>query len=717
MTEQELRFVLSANDEGLKRGIAEAEKALLGLDKAILGIADTQLKYNTAAKQFVDESGEFISTQAALDKAGLLTNRQFQEGIRVIQGQIRAYDELIVRFKDDKVLTQQLIQRKQALKSEYGLLDEAQNRTGVGLRKSAQQFRNAGQAIASFATGGVGNAINNVEFLAASLGASAPLLAGLAVVSAAFYVFGDDIAEALDPIGTQMEELNGKTLELVKILDEDRPTLALFRDQIPAAIGTTQERVNELEVQLRGSFVDALVRAGQALAIINNVPKSITDKVINIIDSAIGTDDDIGRIAIARARLNDLRTDQTKFEEEQLLRAELEEDKLIQNNQLRLETIRLDLQILGLTEKAKGLSEEELLRLDKKAGIKGIIAEITKDEVTETEKLAEKLAEVRRQIDLVLGAKRTSIELIQQEISAEQERLKRLEKIKATTDQIAEAQRITSGATGVRPIASPAAPPLSTQEIADLAKGRRERASIFDSSFLQGDDANEVLVKQFEEEQKRILEAQEGVINGTNRTAEAFRVAGFDAATFYTTTREGQVALQETIAASVGSISGSFADLFQGLASSAQEGGQGLFVAYKAFATAQAIINTYQAASKALAEGGPILGPILAAAAIVQGGVLVAKIAATNPGSKSVSGAGGAGRVSTVTALGFAGQNPDPGRAGVSRPTGSVATGAARNRVQVEVIATESYTPAGDRLRSFRQALATESKKGGKGTL
>ena len=31
MTEQELRFVLSAQDEGLKKGIADAEKAIEGL--------------------------------------------------------------------------------------------------------------------------------------------------------------------------------------------------------------------------------------------------------------------------------------------------------------------------------------------------------------------------------------------------------------------------------------------------------------------------------------------------------------------------------------------------------------------------------------------------------------------------------------------------------------------------------------------------------------
>ncbi len=62
-----------------------------------------------------------------------------------------------------------------------------------------------------------------------------------------------------------------------------------------------------------------------------------------------------------------------------------------------------------------------------------------------------------------------------------------------------------------------------------------------------------------------------------------------------------------------------------------------LFALNKAFSIGQAVINTYEGATKAIAQGG-ILGPIMAASVIAAGLANVAKIASTQPGSKSSGG-------------------------------------------------------------------------------
>ncbi len=69
---------------------------------------------------------------------------------------------------------------------------------------------------------------------------------------------------------------------------------------------------------------------------------------------------------------------------------------------------------------------------------------------------------------------------------------------------------------------------------------------------------------------------------------------------------------------------GSLGDAFGNFAQIAKEGGKDSFNEYKAFASAQAAISASLAAIRALAEGGPFLGPILAASI---GGLAAVQIA------------------------------------------------------------------------------------------
>jgi hypothetical protein len=76
---------------------------------------------------------------------------------------------------------------------------------------------------------------------------------------------------------------------------------------------------------------------------------------------------------------------------------------------------------------------------------------------------------------------------------------------------------------------------------------------------------------------------------------------------------------------------------------SALSAAAGAFPQIKELASAEAIMNTYQAATKALAEGGPYLGPVLAAVITLAGLANVAKIESTEPGGSGGGGAAGGG--------------------------------------------------------------------------
>jgi len=74
------------------------------------------------------------------------------------------------------------------------------------------------------------------------------------------------------------------------------------------------------------------------------------------------------------------------------------------------------------------------------------------------------------------------------------------------------------------------------------------------------------------------------------------------------------------------SIFGGLSQLFSEFAEATGKNNRALFIASKAFAVAEATINIAQGITKALAQGGPILGPIQAGVIAALGGVQIAKI-------------------------------------------------------------------------------------------
>lgn len=94
---------------------------------------------------------------------------------------------------------------------------------------------------------------------------------------------------------------------------------------------------------------------------------------------------------------------------------------------------------------------------------------------------------------------------------------------------------------------------------------------------------------------------------------------------------EARKRVQERAAFAVGGI-------FSNLAGIAAAAGEEGFAAYKIFASAEALISAYVAANRALAEGGPFLGPILAASTLALGLANVAAINSVSPGGVAHAG-------------------------------------------------------------------------------
>lgn len=125
---------------------------------------------------------------------------------------------------------------------------------------------------------------------------------------------------------------------------------------------------------------------------------------------------------------------------------------------------------------------------------------------------------------------------------------------------------------------------------------------------------------------------------------EAFARNAISAETFGVASMKAAAKMTEVYGAAAATAAGNFADFFKTFS----KGNKEMFIIYKAFSISQALINTYVAATKALAELGPILGPIAAAGVVAAGIAQVAKIVAEKPPAAAMGGSfmiGGAGGV------------------------------------------------------------------------
>lgn len=108
-----------------------------------------------------------------------------------------------------------------------------------------------------------------------------------------------------------------------------------------------------------------------------------------------------------------------------------------------------------------------------------------------------------------------------------------------------------------------------------------------------------------------------------------------------TTLTDYELSMLQLREAAHANLFGNMGDMMLAFANLSDKTNKEMFAAFKAFAIAQATINTYEGASKAIAQGG-IFGPVLAAAVIAAGLAQVANIASAQPGSRGGGGSTGA---------------------------------------------------------------------------
>ena len=140
-----------------------------------------------------------------------------------------------------------------------------------------------------------------------------------------------------------------------------------------------------------------------------------------------------------------------------------------------------------------------------------------------------------------------------------------------------------------------------------------------EASRLAAEEAKQAAINNTQltelERQRIILESEDIILQARKRTADLSIQAQQKVAKSTETVEEEKVEQSKV----------SSSDILSATKSVAKEGS----LAAKAAGTAQATISTYTAAAKALAEGGPFLGPILAALITAKGLLNVKNIVAT----------------------------------------------------------------------------------------
>lgn len=176
-------------------------------------------------------------------------------------------------------------------------------------------------------------------------------------------------------------------------------------------------------------------------------------------------------------------------------------------------------------------------------------------------------------------------------------------------------------------------------------------------------------------------------------------------------TDKAAMGVQEKWTSAASTSAGQFADFF----ATVGKGNEEMWRISQAFAIAQALINTYQAATKSLAEWGMPWGAVFAAAAVAAGIAQVVKIASTKPAAKAAFGGsfrvpGGSMAVDTrLVPMALA-----PGERVDVTPANAARGGASSGVLQIPEINPQSFF-TGDTVRYMVQSIDQWMRDGGTG--
>lgn len=292
------------------------------------------------------------------------------------------------------------------------------------VKSSSVIWFQAGQAISDFAVAGPLGAANNIEFLAAQMGVGGPLLAGVAVATTAFIVFGDDIARAFAPVNQRVDELKesfGELLNVIEGPDADR-SIFLFDTQLPSAIAETRAEIEKLEADLKQS---RLFGTGATIV-------GLLGGIRNPFADITPTEEELGRtkafLQELEARLEKINNNQSAFEKGLASRQS-------QIAQTAAASLRFDLERAGLQDKIKDIGDDELLQMERKVGFERLVADLrgkgAREQLTLLEKARESNERLKEQLMALRDTENSRLGQILQQNQQLQEQIRIVKRLNA----------------------------------------------------------------------------------------------------------------------------------------------------------------------------------------------------------------------------------------------------------------------------------------------
>ena len=572
------------------------------------------------------------------------------------------------------VRTQQVDQKLKAAGAKFHVFGENAKKAGgatdqftSSTKKAGQASLNfgtfiaqSGQALSDFAIAGVLGAANNMEFLTAQFvrmraeaGGTKAVLTGLvsslagptgiifavSAATAAWYTFGDDIIAALNPAQKELERLEKGLEKVLNIVQTDDVSIPILDNQVVGIIDELTAQLDVLEKRLTGQqsglssvFGKEFLAAERAISAtktqIGNVNKELefyNSRLEEILSTQAGA-------------FGALNTTTAKY------------------NQTRLEIIKSIAKERGLEDEISRISKDKLILLDSQGKIEGFLSELQekrtkskREQLSLTEKEAKQVKALQSELAQLRNTENNRLSAMREQVKALQEQLRVVQRLN-------EERSKNGGSLGVNVSAVPVGFDTSAKPVDQLVQDLLERASKQQKSIIgpRSIGISEDDLQELNAQTSEMVNALEGIVSGADRSAEAFDKARLSAAYFYTQTGTGLMVLGDSVSTLAGGISSAFEGAF--LASG--ESNEKFFKAYKAFGIAEATISSFVAANKALAEGGPIIGPIMAAGMLAQGLGNVKRIQAIQPGGTG----GGASGGSSFTAINPGRIDPRDGR-------------------------------------------------------
>lgn len=362
----ELAFVLSGESDDLEAALQRSAASVEDLEDAAKGLTSTQLRWNDATGQFVDQQGDFVSQLTAgkqlreeLNALGIRTTEQ-------IEDEVQALRVLETAYQDDARVAALLRQRQARLNEELEEGANASYRAAGGMSRGAMAAQEASfilndlQQFSFGAAEGIRAISNNVpQLLFPLIGGGVwgmGLIAALSAGATAFTFFSDRAESAGSVASDTAGSIGSLVNELIKLEGREGGAVRIERSQIPAALELMEERVEQLREQ-QDDYTQTLQR--QARTISRQLQDMTRVEKVRAVQEGLVTEEMIRQRKAAKER-SEMAHQQLDAAEAVLEWLEEQNKKLIEERRLRRELARTGaMQLTQITEALDKQAEME----------------------------------------------------------------------------------------------------------------------------------------------------------------------------------------------------------------------------------------------------------------------------------------------------------------------------------------------------------------------